>query len=127
MANAQQAPPNQKSFDLGKWEYDSKCASCHGLEGKGDGPNAPYLNRSATNLTTLTKNNKGVFPVARMYEIINGTEQVAGHGTRDMPVWGRELRIQAGEYYGDVPYNPYVYARTHILAIVEYVYRLQAK
>jgi mono/diheme cytochrome c family protein len=127
MADAQRATPNQKSFDLGKIEYESKCASCHGILGKGDGPNAPWLNRTASDLTVLAKNNNGVFPVARMYEVIDGTQQVAGHGNRDMPTWGREFRIQAGEYYMELPYDPEFYVRTRILAVIEYMHRLQAK
>src|ERR1035441_6083333 len=46
----------------GKGMYDAYCASCHGLDGKGDGPAAPALKMPTTNLTTLAVNNKGVFP-----------------------------------------------------------------
>ena len=57
----------QGKMDLGKRKYDASCASCHGLRGTGDGPNAPYLNRKASDLTALAKNNGGVFPVNRLY------------------------------------------------------------
>jgi hypothetical protein len=46
----------------------------------------------------LAQENQGVFPYRRVYEIIDGTSQVAGHGTRDMPVWGERqgYRINKG-------------------------------
>jgi mono/diheme cytochrome c family protein len=117
----------QGKTDLGKREYDANCASCHGLKGMGDGPNAPYLNRSAANLTTLTKTNGGVFPVQRMYETIDGTKAVAGHGTRDMPTWGSIYRLRAAEYYVDMNYDPNAFVNARILALIEYISRLQAK
>ena len=46
--------------DLGKNEYQAKCANCHGPEGRGNGPYSDLLSMSTPNLSTLTKNN-GVF------------------------------------------------------------------
>jgi len=115
----------QQATDLGKREYDSNCASCHGSDGKGAGPFVEFLKRSPPDLTTLARRNGGVFPVARAYEVIEGAGP--GHGTRDMPIWGRDYRVQAGEYYVDVPYDPAVYARTRMLALVDYLARMQAK
>lgn len=115
----------QQTTDLGKREYDSNCASCHGADGKGAGPFVEFLKRSPPDLTTLARRNGGVFPVARAYEVIEGAGP--GHGTRDMPVWGRDYRVQAGEYYVDVPYDPAVYARMRMLALVDYLARMQGK
>lgn len=117
----------QGKVDLGKREYDANCASCHGLKGTGDGPNAPYLNRRAADLTTLAKNSGGIFPVNRLYETIDGTLTVPGHGTRDMPTWGSVYRNRAAEYYVDVPYDPNAFVRARILALIEYLSRLQVK
>lgn len=117
----------QGKVDLGKREYDANCASCHGLKGTGDGPNAPYLNRKAADLTTLAKTSGGVFPVNRLYETIDGTLTVPGHGTRDMPTWGSVYRSRAAEYYVDVPYDPNAFVRARILALIEYISRLQVK
>lgn len=115
----------QQATDLGKREYDSNCASCHGRDGKGAGPFVEFLKRSPPDLTTLARRNGGVFPVARAYEVIEGAGP--SHGTRDMPIWGHDYRVQAGEYYVDVPYDPAVYARTRMLALVDYLARMQAK
>lgn len=112
--------------DFGKREFEAKCASCHGVSGKGNGVLVEFLRRSPTDLTTLAKRNGGVFPVNRVYETIEGAN-VPSHGSRDMPVWGTDYRIQAAEYYADVPYNPEVYVRSRILSLVEYLNRLQER
>lgn len=116
----------QAKADFGKSEFDANCAVCHGVSGKGGGPIADLLTRSPTDLTTLQKRNGGVFPMARVYETIEGVG-VAAHGTRDMPIWGREYSIKAGEYYMDVPYNQEGYVRARILALAEYLNRIQVK
>lgn len=127
LAFAQQTA-QRKPVDLGKIEYEANCATCHGLTGKGDGPMAGYVTPKIADLTTLAKRNNGVFPVSAMYDIIVGEREVPGHGPSDMPVWGREYRLKAGEYYApDVPYDPEVYVRTHVLALIEYINRLQVK
>ena len=113
--------------DLGKFEYQSNCASCHGVQGKGDGVNKPWLTRSPSDLTVLAKQNGGVFPFARVYEVIDGRQDVKGHGSREMPVWGYDYSVKAAEYYIDVPYDPESYVRARILALIEYINRLQAK
>ena len=43
-------------------------------------------------LTTLSKNTNGVFPISRVYDVIDGRMQVVIHGTREMPVWGDVFR-----------------------------------
>ena len=115
----------QGRTDLGKREYDNNCAVCHGVAGKGDGAYADMLRKSAPDLTTMAKRNGGVFPLARAYDVIEGAG--VGHGTRDMPIWGQDYNVKAAEYYMDVPYDPQVYVRTRILALVEYLSRLQVK
>jgi mono/diheme cytochrome c family protein len=113
--------------DLGKQEYNANCASCHGLTGKGDGPTTGYLTKKPTDLTTLAKNNGGILPVSRLYDSIDGEKLPPGHGSRDMPTWGPDYRIRAGEYYVDMPYDANAYVQTRILALIEYIQRLQVK
>lgn len=115
-----------KQIDVGKREYDANCAVCHGATGRGDGPYAG-LPFSVPDITQLARRNNGVFPFQRVYEMIDGTQLVKAHGTRDMPIWGTDYRARADEYYMDVPYNAEVFVRSRILALTEYVYRLQAK
>jgi mono/diheme cytochrome c family protein len=115
----------QPKVDLGKREFDSKCAVCHGTDGKGGGPYAEQLKRALPDLTTMARRNGGVFPVSRTYEAIEGAGK--GHGTRDMPVWGLDYTIQAAEALPELPYNQAVYVRTRIMALLEYLNQIQVK
>jgi mono/diheme cytochrome c family protein len=115
----------QAKFDTGKREFDNNCAACHGKDGKGAGSITDLLKKSPPDLTTLSKRNGGVFPLARVYDIIEGAGP--GHGTRDMPAWGKAYSMQAADYYMDVPYNSEAYVRARILALAEYMNRMQAK
>ena len=68
--------------------FRAYCASCHGKDGKGNGPVAATLKATVPDLTIITVSNDGNFPVARMKRIIMGEGMIASHGTREMPVWG---------------------------------------
>ncbi len=128
-ASAQQpSAATAEKFDLGKHEYESVCAVCHGLTGKGEGPFASYLQRSAiADLTTLAKKNNGVFPFRRVYETIDGTQPTGAHGNRDMPIWGDRFKIEAAKQSYEYPYDSEAATRARILALTEYLYRLQEK
>ena len=83
--------------------WKAKCASCHGAEGKGDGPVAPALATALPDLTTIAQRNGGVFPTARVRKIIVGDESVLGHGSREMPVWGPLFhQVEEDRDYGEV-------------------------
>jgi len=126
-ANAQQNSSAAPSVDIGKYEYDGHCAICHGLSGtaKEEGAYSSLLSKTIPDLTTLSKNNGGVFPFARVYQTIDGREQVQAHGTREMPVWGRDYMAMSANI--SPSYDHEAFARGKILALTEYVYRLQAK
>jgi mono/diheme cytochrome c family protein len=111
---------------VGKLEYQSNCASCHGNDGRG-GAYVDFLKVTPPDLSQLSKKNGGVFPLERVYNVIDGRQEVKAHGPRDMPIWGREYQIKAGEYYVDVGYDPEAYVRGRILALIDYLNRLQAK
>lgn len=91
---AQQPDAQQESARLidsiqGPALYAAYCAVCHGKDGKGDGPMAKALKTAPPDLTRLAARNGGKFPVERVQKIIASKEAVpAGHGTREMPVWG---------------------------------------
>lgn len=116
----------QQKVDFGKREFEANCASCHGISGKGNGILVEHLRKSPPDLTLEAKRNQGVFPMNRLYEIIEGAN-VPAHGTRDMPVWGVDYRIKDAEYYIDVPYDAQALVRARILALLEYLSRLQVK
>ena len=115
--------------DIGKREYDNNCAVCHGAGGKGDGPYAGIIDTKVPDLTTLQKANNGVFPYDSVYQTIDGRKEVKAHGSRDMPIWGNEYNAKAAEYYADYlhGYNAEGFVRGRVLALVNYIYTLQAQ
>jgi len=115
-------------FDIGKTQYDSACAVCHGPSGKGDGPLKSQLVSRMPDLTVLARNNDGVFPFDRVYQIIDGRQEIKAHGPREMPVWGRGFNMQSSIFFENYPpYDTESNARSRMLALTEYLYRLQAK
>ena len=115
----------QSRTEPGKREYMSNCAVCHGVAGKGDGSYVELLRTRVPDITTIIQRNKGVFPTDRVYQIIDGRETLKSHGTREMPIWGQDYSVKAAAYYVDVPYEPEVYIRMRILALIDYIYSLQ--
>jgi mono/diheme cytochrome c family protein len=81
----------------GQSHYQRYCSVCHGKQGKGQGPLAEYLKITPADLTQISKQKGGQFPFWRVYRIVDGREEVRGHGTRAMPIWGDEIRIDEKE------------------------------
>jgi mono/diheme cytochrome c family protein len=79
-------------------DFYSRCAACHGVKGKGDGPIAGVLTVSPPDLTRIAERNGGVFPEERVFRMISGLDMPDAHGTREMPVWG-------DVFYGEVLEN----------------------
>ena len=113
--------------DFGKREYMSNCAVCHGASGKGDGFYEGLLKQKPTDLTVLAKMNGGVFPSQRIYEVIDGRRMIAAHGTRDMPIWGADYYAQGAPFDTTGMYDPEAYVRVRILALSDYLARIQVK
>jgi len=90
-AAVRQRPPLVIPSLYGGDLFQFYCASCHGREGKGDGPVASELNHRPADLTTIAKRNDGQFPREAVERFISGEAQTLGtsaHGSREMPVWG---------------------------------------
>jgi mono/diheme cytochrome c family protein len=76
--------------------YRRFCASCHGVEGHGDGPVAASLRVEVPDLTR-TASRGSTDARDRIVRIIDGRYIVGAHGTRVMPVWGEDLaRLEIG-------------------------------
>lgn len=117
-----------KPMDIGKIEYEGACAVCHGSTGKGSGPFAEQLVTKVPDLTRLAANNRGVFPFDHVYQVIDGRQEVGAHGSRAMPIWGERFRMQSSAYFENSPSGvSESAARSRILALTEYLYRLQGK
>jgi len=123
-----------ENIDVGKTEYQSGCAACHGADGKGKGPLSAELKSAPTDLTVLAKKNNGVFPFNAMYEIIDGRNPISSHGTREMPIWGyrftppQAFRLKKADDYIYLPLEyPEAVIHSRILAVIDYLNRIQDK
>jgi mono/diheme cytochrome c family protein len=74
--------------------FEFYCASCHGRDGKGNGPVASALKVPPPDLTLLARRNGGAFPDERVKTFVTNNRDVltSAHGTSDMPVWGPVFR-----------------------------------
>ena len=80
--------PNASAAASGAASFKIYCASCHGMQAKGDGPLAEHLKVPPADLTRLSERNGGSFPFEDVRKKIDGREKVSAHGSKDMPVWG---------------------------------------
>ena len=95
------------------------CATCHGRDGRGNGPIAAELKTKPANLTRLAAGNGGQFPLARVKAFITqGPPDAPSHGSSDMPVWGPIFRSLE-------PSDTMV--QTRIDNVVAYINSIQAK
>jgi hypothetical protein len=90
MAACSTVQPQQKTVSqmTGMEMYESFCASCHGVRGKGDGPVAPLVKIGVPDLTRIAYRDGGEFPTEDVRRTIDGRFDRPAHGPRDMPVWG---------------------------------------
>ena len=64
------------------------CATCHGVEARGDGPMNSVLVIQPTDLTQLAAENGGTFPTSRVVARIDGRDPLVSHGS-PMPIYGQ--------------------------------------
>lgn len=100
--------------------YSRFCASCHGAEGRGDGPVAASLKVEVPDLTLIARRRGEFYPRDRILKIIDGRFLIGAHGTRTMPIWGEELgRLEIG--------NPEAERASKVVLdrLADYVWQLQ--
>lgn len=68
------------------------CASCHGSEGRGDGPVAEHLEIAPPDLTRIAARRGGRFNADEVERLVDGRTEVEPHGRAEMPVWGLSFR-----------------------------------
>ena len=88
MMVALNASVRSQALDFGQTEYLSKCATCHGADGKGAGPLSATIKPKPADLTILAKRDNGVFAASTIYKKIDGREARTSHGSTEMPIWG---------------------------------------
>lgn len=123
-----------QDLDAGKLEFQSSCSTCHGIDGKGKGPLSEELRVAPADLTVLAKKNNGVFPVNAVYETIYGIKRIVAHGPPDMPIWGYRYYARNTspgsknpDHYVELSSDSDAIARTRLLAVVDYLNRIQQK
>lgn len=104
----------------GRTSYRIYCRNCHGDEAKGDGPIAELLKAPPADLTKLSAKNDGKFPAEEIYEAIDGRNEVAAHGSREMPIWGFSFQDPSRDEDQEAE------VRERLLDLVAYLETLQA-
>ena len=61
----------------------------------------------------------------QVFQVIDGRSLVSGHGTREMPIWGRRYQEEVGEKYG--PYGGEIAIRARVLELVYYIQSIQTQ
>ena len=107
------AGPRLGLSKIGQGLFAGYCTSCHGAEGRGDGPVSEYLKVAPADLTKLVDAD-GKFPFDEVLKKIDGREQPKSHGSSDMPIWGDALRKAEGGGDEDMVKDK-VAALTHFL------------
>jgi mono/diheme cytochrome c family protein len=93
-AQTSKAVPFPADSLVGKDSFDAYCASCHGGDGRGDGPVARSLRNMPADLAALASRNGNSFPRDRVTAVLTGTSRtVSAHGTTEMPIWGPLFRM----------------------------------
>ena len=117
------AEPNDPMLaEVGAGMFKQYCASCHGASGVGDGPVAASLKKPPADLTRIAARRGGKFPDAEISRWIDGRFDAPAHGTREMPVWGRQFQDTVGNRT-----DPDEVVRGRLLTLVEYLKTIQKK
>jgi mono/diheme cytochrome c family protein len=102
----------------GRDSYEFYCASCHGQDGRGDGPVADALRLPPADLTTMAYRNHDVFPREEVRKYITGTGRaISAHGPSGMPVWGPIFRAFESD----------ARVRVRLDNLIDYLERLQVR
>ncbi|RPH59661.1 MAG: hypothetical protein EHM89_10295 [Acidobacteria bacterium] len=95
VAQQKPVPPILTDSLVGPDLYRAYCASCHGADGKGQGPVANVLKVPPADLTTLARRHGGKYPAALVQDTLYGARvpnPSVVHGTSEMPLWGAIFR-----------------------------------
>jgi mono/diheme cytochrome c family protein len=84
--------------------FQNHCAACHGVDGRGHGPDAVALKHAVPDLTLISQRNGGRFPRQHIKEFIAGTRFTPpAQGDREMPIWGPIFhQVEADQDWGEV-------------------------
>ena len=103
----------------GKQTYMQYCASCHGIDARGNGPAAFVLKTPPPDLTTLAKRHDGKFPYEYVSDVLRFGTRIVAHGSSDMPIWG--------PIFGSMDNYDLVAVRKRIKDLSDYLASVQQK
>ncbi len=86
--SANKMPTRRTIAASGKQTFTHYCASCHGVDARGNGPAAFVLKTTPPDLTTLAKRHGGKFPYECVSDVLRFGTRMLSHGSSDMPIWG---------------------------------------
>ena len=115
-------PSDPMLAQVGADMFMQYCASCHGANGQGDGRVAASLKKPPADLTRIAARHGGKFPDSDIARWIDGRFDAPAHGTREMPVWGRQFQDSTSKAT-----DPDEIVRGKLLTLIEYLKTIQRK
>jgi mono/diheme cytochrome c family protein len=84
--------------------FQYRCAVCHGVDGRGHGPDSVVLRHPVADLTLISQRSGGKFPYKRVKRIIEGPNAgLLSQGDREMPIWGPIFHeVESDQDWGEV-------------------------
>ena len=84
--------------------FQYHCAVCHGVDGRGHGPDSVVLKRPVPDLTLISQRSGGKFPYQRVKQIVEGKNRgLLAQGDREMPIWGPTFHeVESDQDWGEV-------------------------
>jgi len=117
---AAQEPAGRSTMAIaGANNFAQYCVACHGKDAKGTGTLAATLKPKPADLTLMTARNGGTYPREMVFQVIDGSKKVKGHGGGDMPEWGAAFRAATE--------SDEVATKRRIDSLVDYLATLQGK
>ena len=107
---------------VGKTLYLQHCVSCHGVDGKGDGPVAARLSTPPADLTRIAARRDGVWPAFEVMTILSGYSRNI-LPREDMPIIVDLLDNEMSEF--DRGNGETILMPTKLIAIASYLETLQ--
>jgi mono/diheme cytochrome c family protein len=84
--------------------FQYRCAVCHGLDGRGHGPDAVVLKHRTPDLTLISQRSGGQFHYQQVKDIIDGGKTgLLSQDNRQMPIWGPIFHeVESDQDWGEV-------------------------
>ena len=120
-----QALALDEELKIGKEIFQQRCASCHGVDGSGDGQIAGLFKVKPKKLSMLSKENGGEYPFDLVYRTLKATKDIQGHGQTAMPVWGDFFEVERALDDPEMDIEDAYAAVGKLLSVIYYIETLQ--